>query len=356
MRTRSQIASGTALVIVAGVAAVGLVDWTRGSDDASTRNQTPSSQPPVSPSTSAPSPQGSSAAELPLGTVPASYDEPAERPGSLEVVTYESNNQPGGSSAGKDAVVYLPPGYDPDESTRYDVLYLMHGGASTVYSWLGSPDNPTGLSNVLDHMIADDVIEPTIVVTPTFNTNAVGDFTPTADAFYDELVADLLPRIEGSYRTYAEGVTPDELAAAREHRVFGGFSMGSVTTWHMFTKGLDYFANFLPMSGDSWIRGQFGGRDEPDDTADTLAEAAVESGYSRDDYAIFAATGTEDTAYEPMNNQIEAMRSRTEAFDFTDVGFGEGNLMYYVVEGNAHDYPYGYDYIYSGLPRLLGRA
>lgn len=40
--------------------------------------------------------------------------------------------------------------------------------------------------------------------------------------------------VEGEYRTFAQGTSKEETAASRGHRRFGGFSMGSVTTWHTF--------------------------------------------------------------------------------------------------------------------------
>jgi hypothetical protein len=41
---------------------------------------------------------------------------------------------------------------------------------------------------------------------------------------------------------------PEGLMASRNHRGFGGFSMGSVATWRTFQYALDYFRYFLPMS------------------------------------------------------------------------------------------------------------
>ena len=43
------------------------------------------------------------------------------------------------------------------------------------------------------------------------------------------------------------------------------------------------------------------------------------------------------------------MKPLTESFDYTDTGFADGNLMYYTVSGNRHDYQYTYEYVYNGL-------
>ena len=56
---------------------------------------------------------------------------------------------------------------------------------------------------------------------------------------------------EGRYHTWEDYNTSSEnLKATRDHRGFGGFSMGSVNTWHTFQYCLDHFRYFMPMSGN----------------------------------------------------------------------------------------------------------
>lgn len=90
--------------------------------------------------------------------------------------------------------------------------------------------------------------------------------------------------------------------------------------------------------------------------ADDISDAGftVSSGYGKEDYAVFAAIGTCDVAYQGLSAQIEAMKDLTEAVDYTDSGFADGNMMYYTVEGNQHDYPYTYEYVYNGLRMFAG--
>ena len=80
-----------------------------------------------------------------------------------------------------------------------------------------------------------------------------------------ELVEDLLPAVESKFHTYAETMTPAGFKATREHRAFGGFSMGSVTTWYAFIENLPYFSKFVPLSGDSWAIEQMGGETKTED-------------------------------------------------------------------------------------------
>lgn len=51
---------------------------------------------------------------------------------------------------------------------------------------------------------------------------------------HNELLNDLIPAVESRYSTYAEDTTPVGIAASRDHRGFGGFSMGSVNMWCTF--------------------------------------------------------------------------------------------------------------------------
>ncbi len=53
---------------------------------------------------------------------------------------------------------------------------------------------------------------------------------------------------------------------------------------------------------------------------------------------------------------MESMKALTDAFAFTETGFADGNLMYYTVKGNRHDYPYTYEYIYNGMRCLFSWA
>jgi enterochelin esterase-like enzyme len=61
----------------------------------------------------------------------------------------------------------------------------------------------------------------------------------------NEFRNDLLPLVDSKYRTIAD----------RDHRAFGGFSMGSETTWEVMLNCLNLVKNFMPLSGDCWNNG-----------------------------------------------------------------------------------------------------
>ena len=277
----------------------------------------------------------------------------AQEQGTLENFSYQTKDYVGdGSIVAKNAVVYLPYGYNPaDITTRYNIFYLLHGGGGSERTYMGSPSNPNRLKNMIDHMIEDGHIEPLIIVMPTFSTQRTTNaLVETTQTFYQEVVNDLIPAVETKYRTYAESVTEDGITASRGHRIFGGFSMGGTITWSVFSNAMQAFQYYLPMSGDSWAVGFYGGRDNNAETVERL----YPSGYAANDYSIFTATGTEDMAYDMLPPQVETMLAYPDAFIKTETDFTQGNLMLYLVEGNRHDYPYTYEYIYNGLLLFLG--
>lgn len=305
---------------------------------------------------------------LTLEKIPDEYLESSDQPGQVVRIDYESNTyNEENRLMDKYAYVYLPYGYDgEDEDTQYDIFYLMHGWTGDAELYLGGENGDRPLKRIFDNLIENGDMEPMIVVTPTYyqdneekaSTVEEEDSILTAN-FYHELLNDLMPAVESTYHTYAQSVDEEGLQAAREHRIFGGFSMGSVTTWYTFLNALDYFKYYMPISGDSWVISETGmGADEEiaDETARYLSEYVQDSGYTQDDFVIYALTGTDDTAYPALNRQIEAMKNYPESFTYSDTA-SEGNLFFQVAEGGVHNYTSMIQYIYNALPvfdRMMG--
>lgn len=281
-----------------------------------------------------------------FGIVPEGYYEAASEQGTLETFTYETKNDFGDNEAIQShATVYLPYNYEQeDTSTHYDILYLQHGAYGNERTWMYEYGD--SFKNMIDHMIEDKLISPLIIVMPYLPAGNEWYHDTTQIFYSEEIKNDLMPAVESYYHTYAEGVADADFMISRSHRIFGGFSAGGTTTWRVFLEGLDRFAYFMPMSGGLTLGGN-GSSDTAD--AQQLADIAVSSGYGKREYYIFAATGTQDVAYQGLSAQIEAMKPLTEAFEYTDSGFADGNLMYYTVSGNRHDYQYTYEYVYNAL-------
>lgn len=256
-------------------------------------------------------------------TIPSEYYKKIEQHGSTELFRYEAGN------IVKNAVVYLPYGYDKsDKKTKYPVLFLMHGGSGSEGSYLGPATTPNTLVNIIDNLIYNKKIKPLIIVCPKHAMN-----------FHSEMRKYLIPAVDEKYNTI-----PD-----RDNRAVGGFSMGGVETWGEFNHNLDLIKYYLPMSGDSWITGTTGGKINPDLTARLLSKSSYISDY---DYSIFAATGDKDSAYPNLTPQITAMKKIPEVFKYTTGNFAKGNLIYYVAPNHMHDYGQTYEYIYNGLQQF----
>lgn len=187
-------------------------------------------------------------------------------------------------------------------------------------------------------------MEPFIIVCPTYNNESPsdsGDYTLAFDTltvnYHNELINDLIPAVEGKYSTYAETTSPEDIKKSRDHRAFGGFSMGSVTTWHTFLHCLDEFRYFLPMSG------------AVDTTGTMLDKVVTESGHKWNDFFIFAATGTSDFACSQFTSQIQGMLGM-ESRNFREADNEmDGNLAFRIKEGYSHDGKASMEYTYNGM-------
>lgn len=280
-------------------------------------------------------------------TVPDKYKGEIKEQGIIENLEYTATNLDNGSDV-KKLNVYLPYGYNPSDATKkYNVLYLMHGGGENENTIFGGPGQNKELKRIIDNMIANGDIEPLIVVTPTF----YGGKNDTA-FFHEELISTVVPLIETKYHTYAASGEIKDLKASREHRAFGGFSMGSVTTWYTFINCLDYFKYYMPLSGDCWIFGQKAGSEKSKETAEYLAKAAKDAGYGPRDYYLLCATGYLDIAYPNLKPQIDAMKELKDSFIYSG-NLNKGNFYFIVSDGGTHAWNWVNQYIFDILPDLF---
>ena len=280
-----------------------------------------------------------------ISEIPSEYYSAANEQGTLaelyydtyESFSYGTTNVP----LRKRAIVYLPYGYSDDN--RYNVMYMMHGGWSNEAGLLGTPSRPTNFKNAIDNAIENGVIMPMIIVCPTYNnTNQNGQDSDNYSLalqltrnYHNELVNDLIPAVEGRYSSYAQSTSAQDLIAARDHRAFMGFSMGSVTTWRTFEYCLDYFRYFFPSSGSITSSGSY------------MENIVKQSGYGADDFFIYAMSGTNDFAYSGFTGQINAMLA-TDTFIKAD-NEKEGNLAYNVKEGYSHNGLAQTEYFYNAM-------
>lgn len=127
--------------------------------------------------------------------------------------------------------VYLPPGYHTS-STRYPVLYLVHGGGDVFTNWT----NPGAANVILDNLIAQKKAVPMMIVMPYNGGNYPNlPAQPANPAVLEEyMVKELIPFIDATYRTKKD----------RKNRAMAGLSAGGGATFNVGMKHTELFSQF----------------------------------------------------------------------------------------------------------------
>jgi enterochelin esterase-like enzyme len=198
------------------------------------------------------------------GDGPQYYDSKPVPHGLVQILTYESK----AAGATRQAWVYTPPDYHRT-TTRYPVLYLLHGGGDMEPGWV-----TTGRAHIImDNLIAEKKARPMIVVMPLARGGgsmglgplgmspgiaAAGNVAPGAGrgggggagaapaprgpaplgAFAQDFIGDLMPAVERTFR----------VSARPEDRAIGGLSMGGGATVNTAFSRPELFRYVIVMS------------------------------------------------------------------------------------------------------------
>lgn len=127
--------------------------------------------------------------------------------GDVQEMTYTSEV----ADEQRTALVWTPPGFDPDRAEPYPVFYLQHGGGQSYTDWTEMGQ----AKNILDNHFLDGNLEPMVVVMGNGN---VGDFTT-------ELLENIAPAAEEQFNVSSEP----------ERRALAGLSMGGGQTMQVLT-------------------------------------------------------------------------------------------------------------------------
>lgn len=240
----------------------------------------------------------------------------------------------------KTAYVYLPFGYDAeDKTTKYDVLYMLHGmGLNEGYwfakgSYKPQDSNYTGgygTENVLDNLMKEGKAKKTICVTPTYYK--VSDGTQKTGDFKKELTEELMPYIASNYNTYAADGSQDALKANRNHQGYAGLSLGSMYSYNTIWKEcLEYFSYIGSFSGSS------GGES-------SWKEIADKKNTEYKDLAInywYAGCGSAETSAhypgDPFNSYRYLAKNVKNMQPGSDIKAGD-NCEYMLVNKCGHNY------------------
>jgi enterochelin esterase-like enzyme len=123
--------------------------------------------------------------------------------------------------------VYLPPCYDADSEARYPVVYLLHGIPMDERHWLDE-----GIVEAADKVFGSGELPPFIIVMPQGDNSIYTDTSGGDRSFEGVLVNELIPAIDGRFRTLADA----------EHRAIGGISRGGVWALEIAFTHPDMFA------------------------------------------------------------------------------------------------------------------
>ena len=289
-----------------------------------------------------------------LQPIPDEVRKPNAKQGKIEEFKYMAHKN--GRTFQKHARVYTPYGYKAkDKKTKYDVLYLMHGGGDKTTSFLTPPQDWLPLRNILDNLIAEGKMRPIIVVCPTFydddeniGANNMGDAIALTRDFHTELQNDLIPTVEKKYNTYLEGTDSIAVTKSRDHRAYGGFSMGALSTWYQLAYGVNAVKHFLPLSGDIWAYNEKGEKQDAKFAAQWMNSMLEKSPFAHD-FEVYGYTGTKDIAGNPEKATVEALHKYAPLFRYATP---DANLRFSMKKDGEHFYGHINEYLYYALPLI----
>ncbi|MEN8186055.1 MAG: alpha/beta fold hydrolase [Bacteroidota bacterium] len=192
-------------------------------------------------------------------------DDPVEVYGSkLEYKQITSDalaNNPIGNSTVRDIAIYTPDGYNPNGSTKYPVVYLLHGlpfseksfiDKQTWDQWIDPngpfttyPDFPQeGFRKWIDNLIETEQIDPMIIVMPNAASEKGYGFSWYTNSdlngnFEDYIVNDVVNYIDSRYNTIVD----------RNGRALIGHSQGGYAAFKLGMKHSGKFGVVASHSG-----------------------------------------------------------------------------------------------------------
>jgi enterochelin esterase-like enzyme len=151
------------------------------------------------------------------------------------VVTITIGDQGVGFPGGK-ALVYLPPQYFTSTTSRFPVVYLLHGSPGMPVDWLrGGNAAAAGLTAAAHG-------RPQILVMPHLSRNWLDDSECVNGAHMQVetyVVDDLVPAVDAQLRTRRD----------RNDRAIGGMSAGGYCALNLGLRHRDLFGSIVDMSG-----------------------------------------------------------------------------------------------------------
>jgi enterochelin esterase family protein len=187
-------------------------------------------------------------------------------------------------------VVYTPPGYEKNTTTKYPVLYLLHGTTDTEETW-----TKVGRANIiLDNLIAQHAAKPMIIVMPygraypaiSKSSGSLRNWENLQE-FKRDFLDNLLPFVEQNYR----------VETSKDSRAIAGFSGGGGETLYLGLNNPELF---------SWVCGFAPGMLKDEFDRNNAVAFANPSATSKGLKLFWIGIGKDDGLY-PVNKEYMAV-------------------------------------------------
>ncbi len=286
--------------------------------------------------------------------------------GTDVVVRYTTDVYENGITYDKFARVYLPYGYDAnDKSKKYNVIYFQHGHQGSPNEFFDHVMKSSNVMYLFDNMFDPDhqLMEPVIIVCPTYyleydeNEYVTPGDNPAGDGRYEgipanydrEVVEDLIPAVESQFNVYNEDFTEEGIKATRDHRAWAGYSRGSVCTFYMFHRNIEYFHWFMPMSATARAEDAPLSTEMTNESAFLYLKETIDA-HPDLPFFLFAASGGKNDAAS-MRPQMKYFYEQKDTFSY-GLDVNENNFYYTCSEFNHNDLYFPF-YLYNARDVLF---
>jgi predicted alpha/beta superfamily hydrolase len=220
--------------------------------------------------------------------------------------------------AGRDVVVYLPPGYGAEPCRRYPVLYVQDGQNLFEPHTAYVRGKHWRLGETAGRLIREGTVEPLLIVgVGNAGGGRIDEYTPTRDARRGEggkadlygrfLLEELIPFVDARFRT----------EAYRRSRGLAGSSLGGLVSLYLALKHPGAFGKAAALSPSVWW---------DRNRIVRMVRALPE----RPDLKIWLDIGTEEGRHE-------VKRARLLRDALAAKGWTPSRLRYLEAEGAVHD-------------------
>lgn len=185
------------------------------------------------------------------------------------------------------AWVYTPASYNENPGKRYPVMYIQHGGGEDEIAWFFQGK----LNYIADNLIAAGEAEEMIIVcASSYLVRRHEDGLVENLDYTESLVSEIIPYIDGHYRTIAD----------RVYRAAAGLSLGGAFARSMAHRHPETFASLGQFSSGSCFGTVCNGLGGPEDFSALFEDPAK---FNETYKLTFVTCGTDDPRHVTTSGQ-----------------------------------------------------